>query len=217
MTETVHAPRYTTYIPLTDLTPAPGNPRRHEIERIIESITTHGFVDQPIADERTGTILGGHGRREALIEMQARGARLPDGILLDNDGGWLVPVQRGWASRSDAEAKALNIKLNRLTQDGGWDPRALASYFEDIVTADAALYDSLAIPDEELETLLRQVDPETLPGAIHDRANQPPALHLPDDQPSADSTNPTPDDEGRSRLITCPACRHAFAPGRQGE
>lgn len=213
MTETVPAPRYTTYVPLTDLAPAPGNPKKHEVERIIESIATHGFVDQPIADERTSTILGGHGRREALIEMQTRGASLPDGILLDNDGGWLVPVQRGWASRSDAEAKALNIKLNKIGADGGWQLRELAAYLEDIVTADAELFDSLAIAEDELETLLRQVDPETLPGAVNE--GQAPALHLPDD--GADGLGGdglSSDDEGRSRLATCPACGHAFTPGR---
>ncbi|WP_031102279.1 ParB N-terminal domain-containing protein [Streptomyces sp. NRRL S-146] len=212
MNETVPAPRYTTYVPLTDLAPAPGNPKKHEVERIIESIATHGFVDQPIADERTGTILGGHGRREALIEMQTRGTPLPDGILLDNDGGWLVPVQRGWASRSDAEAKALNIKLNKIGADGGWQPRSLAAYLADIVTADAELFDSLAIPEDELETLLRQVDPETLPGAVNE--GQAPVLHLPDDVADGlGGDGLTPDDEGRSRLATCPACGHAFTPG----
>ncbi|MFE3139605.1 ParB N-terminal domain-containing protein [Streptomyces scopuliridis] len=213
MTETVPAPRYTTYVPLTDLAPTPGNPKKHEVERIIESISTHGFVDQPIADERTSTILGGHGRREALIEMQARGERLPAGLLLDNDGGWLVPVQRGWASRSDAEAKALNIKLNKIGADGGWKPRSLAAYLEDIVTADAELYDSLAIPEEELENLLRQVDPETLPGAINE--GQAPLLQLTDDGGDGlGGDGLSADDEGRARLTTCPACGHAFTPGR---
>ncbi|MFD3514933.1 ParB N-terminal domain-containing protein [Streptomyces sp. NPDC058657] len=213
MTEIVPAPRYTTYVPLTDLAPSPGNPKKHQVERIIESISTHGFVDQPIADERTHTILGGHGRREALIEMQARGETLPAGLLLDNDGGWLVPVQRGWSSRNDADAKTLNIKLNKIGADGGWKPRSLAAYLEDIVTADAELYDSLAIPDAELETLLRQVDPETLPGAIHE--DQAPMLHLRDDEAAPGAADGfSPDDDGRARLASCPACGHAFAPGR---
>ncbi|NGO74056.1 ParB N-terminal domain-containing protein, partial [Streptomyces boncukensis] len=164
---------FTTYVPLTDLTPTPGNPKKHEVERIIESIRTHGFVDQPIADERTGTILGGHGRREALIEMQTRGDRLPAGLLLDDDGGWLVPVQRGWASRNDLEAKTVNIKLNKIGEDGGWHPRSLTTYLEDIVTGDAGLFDSLAIPEGELDILLRQVDPETLPRAADEEDQAP--------------------------------------------
>jgi ParB-like nuclease family protein len=209
--ETVAAPRSTSYVPLTDLAPTPGNPKRHQIERIIESITAHGFFDQPIADERTGTIVGGHGRREALIEMQTRGAPLPDGLLLDEDGGWLVPVQRGWASRSDLEAKAVIIKLNRITEDGGWAPRPLASYLEDLVTGDAELYDSLAIPDDELDTLLRQVDPETLPGAVNE--DQPPTLHLVDDGPTA-GEGLSPDDDGRAPTTCCPACGHLFTTGR---
>ncbi|MGW1275470.1 ParB N-terminal domain-containing protein [Streptomyces tsukubensis] len=214
MTETMPAPRYTTYIPLDSLAPTPGNPKLHEIERLIASIADHGFLDQPIVDERTGLAIGGHGRREALHEMRHRGMPTPDGILVDDDGSWLVPVQRGWASRTDAEAKTVIIKINRLTQDGGWEPRALAAFFEDIVTSDTALYDSLAIPDEELEELLRRVDPETLPGAINDSDNRPPVLHLPDDQPTGGEAGLSPDDDGRARLVDCPACGHLFAPGR---
>ncbi|MEU8540928.1 ParB N-terminal domain-containing protein [Streptomyces sp. NPDC048717] len=210
----VPAPRYTTYIALDSLAPSPGNPKKHEIERIIESIQSHGFLDQPIVDERTGLAIGGHGRRESLHEMQQRGMRTPDGILVDDDGSWLVPVQRGWSSRSDTEAKTVIIKLNRLTQDGGWDARALAAFFEDIITSEPDLYDSLAIPDDELEDLLRRVDPETLPGAIRDSDTQPPTLQLADDDLGA-GAGLSPDDEGRPRVTTCPACGHHFTPGRK--
>ncbi|MER6109260.1 ParB N-terminal domain-containing protein [Streptomyces hirsutus] len=211
-TETVPAPRYTSYVPLTDLAPTPGNPKRHEIERIIESIETHGFFDQPIADERTGTIVGGHGRRESLIEMQNRGARLPAGLLLDEDGGWLVPVQRGWASRNDLEAKAVIIKLNKLTADAGWDPRPLAVFLEELATGDAELFDSLGFADDEIDKVLAQVDPETLPGGI--REDEPPTLHLPDDGDHDGGGGLSPDDDGRAAHTTCPACGHLFTTGR---
>lgn len=204
---TIAAPRYTSYVPLTDLTPSPGNPKRHEVERIIESIETHGFLDQGIVDERTGLVIGGHGRREALIEMQARGARLPDGLLIDNDGGWLVPVQRGWSSRDDLEAKAVIIKLNRLTEGAGWDSRLLAEYLEELATGDAVLFDSLNYSDDEMEQLLRQVDPESLPGSSPDAEDLQDLGGMGAD--FADSG-----DNDRARTVCCPACGESFTPGQ---
>ncbi|OEJ21010.1 ParB N-terminal domain-containing protein [Streptomyces subrutilus] len=209
MTETVTAPRYVTYVPLTDLRPAPRNPKRHALELIIDSIRMHGLVETPVADERTSRILHGHGRREALIELQTRGAQPPDGVLLDNDGGWLVPLLRGWSSRDDAEAEALAIKLSRLPGEGGWDPREFAAVLEDLATSDAELFDSLAIPHDEIDQMLRQVDPETLPGGL--REDEPPTLHLPDD---GDANEMSADDAGRAAHSTCPACGHTFTNGR---
>ncbi|MFB6700290.1 hypothetical protein [Streptomyces rubiginosohelvolus] len=210
MTETIASPpRYTAYLPLTDLSPASRNPKRHELELIIASIDMHGLVEIPVVDERTQTTLHGHGRREALIEMQVRGMRAPSGIVIDEDGGWLVPVLRGWASRNDADAEALAIKLNRLPGEGGWDPRELAEILEDLATGEPELFDSLAIPHDEIDRMLGKVDPETLPGGI--REDEPPTLHLPDD---GDRDEISPDDEGRPAHSTCPACGHLFTASR---
>ncbi|MFG2986145.1 hypothetical protein ACGFYQ_33670 [Streptomyces sp. NPDC048258] len=209
MTETITAPRYVTYVPLTDLNPAPRNPKRHQLELIIDSIQMHGLVEIPVVDERTQVTLHGHGRREALIEMHVRGEPLPAGMALDEDSGWLVPLLRGWSSRTDAEAEALAIKLNRLPGEGGWDPREFAAVLEDLATSDAALFDSLAIPHDEIDQLLRQVDPETLPGG--GREDEPATLHLPDDGPG---DGLSPDDDGRSPHSTCPACGHMFTNAR---
>ncbi|MCX4976418.1 hypothetical protein [Streptomyces sp. NBC_00620] len=208
-TETISAPRYLTYVPLTDLTPAPRNPKRHELELLIGSIRMHSLVEVPVADERTQCILHGHGRREALIEMQARGMSVPGGVVLDEDGGWLVPVLRGWSSKSDAEAEALAIKLNRLPGEGGWDPREFTAVLEDLATNATELFDSLAISADEMDKLFGQIDPETLPGG--GREGEPPRLHLPADG-HGDGLNP--DDDGRAPHSTCPACGHMFTTGR---
>ncbi|TFV29923.1 hypothetical protein E4K10_46330 [Streptomyces sp. T1317-0309] len=190
---------------------APRNPKRHELELLIDAIRMHGLVEVPVADERTQYVLHGHGRREALIEMQNRGMGLPGGVVLDEDGGWLVPVLRGWSSRSDAEAEALAIKLNRLPGEGGWDPREFAAVLEDLATGDAELFDSLAIPHDEIDKLLGLVDPETLPGG--GREDEPATLHLPDDGDSDDG-GLSADDEGRAPHTTCPACGHMFTTAR---
>ncbi|MFJ4880088.1 hypothetical protein ACIP93_33440 [Streptomyces sp. NPDC088745] len=211
MTETiVKPPRFTAYVPLTNLAPADRNPKRHELELMIASIDMHGLVEIPVVDERTQKTLHGHGRRESLIEMQARGMRAPGGIVIDEDGGWLVPVLRGWSSRSNAEAEALAIKLNRLPGEGGWDPRAFAEVLEDLATNEQELFDSLAIRADEMDKLFSQVDPEILPGG--GREDETPLPHLPDDAERGNELSP--DDEGRAPHTTCPACGHLFTPSR---
>lgn len=208
------APRYINYIPLTDLPPDPANPKKHEVERIIASIKDHGFIDTPVVDERTSLVIAGHGRREALIEMQVRGEPIPDGLLLDDDGGWLVPVTRGWASASDRQAHAVLILLNRLPMAGGWDSRALAAILEDLATSDADLFDSLCISDDEMEQLLREVDPEGLPQGP-DGTDAPDRDMLGED--FADDGHGDSGDSGdneRSGPVCCPACGHLFSPGR---
>ncbi|MGW0562975.1 ParB N-terminal domain-containing protein [Streptomyces sp. NPDC003016] len=207
----LEAPRYITYIPLTDLPPDPVNPKKHEIERIIQSIQDHGFIETPVVDERTGLVIAGHGRRMALIEMQTRGEPIPHGLLVDDDGGWLVPVTRGWASQNDRQAHAVLILLNRLGAAGGWDPGPLAEILEDLATSDTALFDSLCISDDEMEELLRQVDPEGLPQGP-DGTEAPEKEQRPDDD--FDDEYDDSGDNERSAGVCCPACGHLFSPGR---
>ncbi|MFD4933444.1 ParB N-terminal domain-containing protein [Streptomyces virginiae] len=207
----LQAPRFITYIPLTDLPPDPVNPKRHEVERIIASIEDHGFIETPVVDERTGLTITGHGRRKALIEMQTRGEPVPRGLLVDDDGGWLVPVTRGWSSTSDRQARAVLILLNRLTTAGGWDPGPLAEILEDLVTSDTALFDSLGIADDEMEQLLRQIDPEGLPQGPDGTDSL-----LNDEGAGGGFEEPYGDsgDNERASTACCPACGHIFSPGR---
>lgn len=110
---------------LTDIKPAQRNSKTHDIELIATSVDRYGFADAPILDERTGRLVAGHGRIAALNERKSSGASPPDGVQLDSSGDWLVPVQRGWASRSDADAEAFLIGHNRATELGGWDQEIL--------------------------------------------------------------------------------------------
>lgn len=123
MTET--APRRTEYIPLDHLLADPANPKSHSVETIDASIGRFGVIDQIVRDDRTGYIISGHGRHETLTAMRNRGETAPEGIRVDASGNWLVPVIVGWASRTDAEARAALIALNRSTELGGWVDDAL--------------------------------------------------------------------------------------------
>src|SRR3546814_1870266 len=67
------APRRTEYIPLDHLQADPANPKAHDGDAIDASIGRFGIIDQIVRDDRTGFIISGHGRDEALRRMRDRG------------------------------------------------------------------------------------------------------------------------------------------------
>lgn len=112
------------YRPLRDLVSNPENPKDHDLGLIVESIERFGFNDAVIVDGRTGMLVGGHGRVEALRAMWKTGVAAPAGIVMpaaDQPLDWLVPVQVGWSSKDDAEAMAFIIAINRAPERGGWN------------------------------------------------------------------------------------------------
>ena len=56
------------YVPLDQLKKAPRNPKAHS-DDIKTSIGRFGYVEPIVVDERTGCIVAGHGRREALLAL----------------------------------------------------------------------------------------------------------------------------------------------------
>lgn len=126
------APRRTEYIPLDHLRADPANPKAHNVDVIDASIGRFGIIDQIVRDDRTGYIISGHGRDETLRRMRDRGDNPPEGIRVDASGNWLVPVIVGWASRTDAEARAALIALNRTTELGGWVDEALLDLLDNL-------------------------------------------------------------------------------------
>jgi hypothetical protein len=114
-------PRWTDYVRLDQVEIAQLNPKLHDEGGIAAAIAHHGFGELPLRDERTGRLVAGHGRYDQLVAMHAEGKTAPDGIIVDPDGMWRMPVTAGWASRSDEDALAYLIGSNRLTEKGGND------------------------------------------------------------------------------------------------
>lgn len=123
------APRWTAYMPVEAIARAAVNPKMHATSVIETSIDRFGFVEPMTLDERTGRLVAGHGRLDALLAADSDG-ETPEGCVRGAGGELLAPVSRGWASRDDAEAEAYLIASNRTTEIGGWDPRALAPLLE---------------------------------------------------------------------------------------
>jgi hypothetical protein len=120
------------YMPLDEVKNHPANPKAHDVDTITDSVARFGYIDAVAIDERTGYLISGHGRMKTLRAARDAGQEPPEGVRVTDDGTWLVPVQRGWVSRSDADAKAALIALNRTTELGGWVDDALLGLLEDL-------------------------------------------------------------------------------------
>lgn len=151
-------PRRVEYVPLDDVKPAERNPKRHDAEGIGRSISRFGVAELPLLDERTGRLVAGHGRINDLLARFEGGQEPPDGVRIDSEGRWLVPITRGWASRSDIEAEAYLVASNRLTERGGWDDEGLAELLAAINEVDPELLLTAGYDDDDLAALLGDDD-----------------------------------------------------------
>jgi hypothetical protein len=140
---------------LDSLKTAERNPKTHAQADIQASIRRFGFTEPIVVDQRTGRMVAGHGRREALLELKKRG-EVPAGVEV-RDGRWFVPVLTGWASKDDTEAEAYVIASNRLTEVGGWDEKALAEMLGRLNTGD--LLAGTGYEPTDVDALLRSVEP----------------------------------------------------------
>ncbi len=157
------------YVPLSSLKSAKSNPKKHADTDVKTSIGRFGYVEPMVVDERTGLLVAGHGRKDALTGMKAAGQDAPDGVT-STGGEWLVPVLRGWESRSDIEAKAYLLASNQLTALGGWDNASLTEMLKEL--SDAGALDGVGFGDAELTALLDaagprdgETDPDDIPEA----------------------------------------------------
>lgn len=155
------------YLPLASIQGATRNPKLHALGDLGTSISGHGFVEVPTLDERTGRLVAGHGRIEALKARHAAGEPPPGGVRGDVGGEWLVPILRGWGSRDDADAENYLVASNQLTIAAGWEKGGLTDIIRDLAKADSL--EGLGFNATELELLLTAptgiapVDPDDVP------------------------------------------------------
>lgn len=166
-------PRWLEYVPLDDLVPDPRNPKDHTIEDLRASLGRFGYTEPISVDERTGMISSGHGRREMLLADRDEGVAAAEGIVVDGQGRWTVPVVRGWRSENEDEALAYLIAANQLTTKGGWNDADLVAALERMSETPLKL-DGIGFDQDELDRLLisvrahehhlpEDVDPDDVP------------------------------------------------------
>lgn len=145
------------YLPLNSLKPDPRNPKDHDKHTIDASISRFGVLDPIVRDERTGYIISGHGRHKAFTAMRERGETPPEGVKINDEGEWLVPVMTGWSSRSDTESAAALIALNRTTELGGWVDESLLELLEDLEYTDDGLT-GVGFSESEIDDLRAKLE-----------------------------------------------------------
>lgn len=125
-------------VPIGDVKPNPGNPRRH-LKRDVAA---------------TAASLEEHGQQEPIVVSS-------DMVLLAGEGRWLAAQTLGWShiavlksSLTDAAAQALyTIRDNRLAEMSGWDVEKLSSQLRGMSGAIDLASTGLWAP-YELEALL---------------------------------------------------------------
>jgi len=160
------ARRRIVYTPLTELTPAPRNPQGHDLATLKASYERFGYTIPVLWCERKQAIAAGHGRVELLLAMRDAGEPMPDGITKAK-GDWLVPVERGWASKDDAEFEAYLLADNQLTVLGIRDDKLLSEMLADLVAGPGLL--GTGFDEAALKALLAAqpkpllADPDAIP------------------------------------------------------
>jgi hypothetical protein len=165
------------------------NPKIHDMQAIINSISAHGFQAIPKFDHNLkstggtkGAIKDGNGRIEALSIMENGGTHeLPRGLAVEvGTGKWVMPILTGTDATSVAMAQAYAIDANNVGMLGGdISPEDIASQYTEgykDILATLARADTLpiSVPHNDLYQLLdgegfqdilpeREGDPQRMP------------------------------------------------------
>ena len=181
------------------------NARNHGLNKIIQSIRTHGFKDplkwEPALNDGAGGIAEGNGRDDALLVMFSEDKTAPPrGIVYDPEADdWLVPVLFGVDAESLAAAEAYAVDHNNTTLAGAFTEDEImrlwtADIAPVIVDSAAADHRPATITEEMAEVLTKIVDKGYT-------KNDPLELVSGDPDPGPGTDNPP-------ILHQCPKCGH---------
>ncbi len=120
------------YVPLSEVNRWHRNPKRHDLPTLMDSIRRFGFAQPICRDGKTGKLVAGHGRLEALLKLHSLGQPAPKRIRVNAAGEWCVPVLSGIAFDTEEEAEAFLLADNRISQIGGWDQQELDAILADL-------------------------------------------------------------------------------------
>lgn len=141
------------YMALRELERWPRNPKDHDLPELQRSMDRFGFTLPVMVDERSGRLVAGHGRLEALQVKKENGETPPTRVEEREDGEWYVPVIRGIEFNSPEEAEAYLLADNRHVEAGGWKLDELSQMLQELNGEGVSLA-GLGWQDYELEPLL---------------------------------------------------------------
>lgn len=121
-------------INITDIKPAPYNPRvipPENMEKLTHNIKQFGLVDPIIIDlTDNNTVIGGHQRLEALNSINPE----QDLTLIRLGDIGLVLKETKLKIKDKNDQKAINISLNNTNLQGDWDYQLLDEVLQELVT-----------------------------------------------------------------------------------
>lgn len=150
-----------------------GNPKKHDLNLLSQSIIENGFIDPPKWDKNLnggkGGIVYGNGRLEALIltltKLKNENQQPPKGIGITKDGEWCVPIKFGVDAESEIAALRLAIDHNNLTLAPDFSALEQAKLYDEEMYKDILIQlneaDSLPLTindHEELESILQVIN-----------------------------------------------------------
>lgn len=115
---------------ISEIKEADSNVKDHDLGAIHESMNRFGFTSPLLLNEKTGQLVAGHGRLQALLQKKQLKEEAPANIKVDDNDDWYVPVIRGVSFKNEQEAQAYLIADNRLTELGGWNNDELVKELE---------------------------------------------------------------------------------------
>lgn len=127
---------------LRDLQKAEYNPRRMSEEmkeKLKKSIEEFGYVEPIVWNARTGRIVGGHQRYDALMDLYGEDYEV-EVVVVD---------------LSEDDEKVLNIALNAIR--GDWDMSKLRQVFEELSIDEI---EDLGFDEAEVEKILKRIEKE---------------------------------------------------------
>lgn len=165
-------------VPLSDLIPFPGNPRRGDIMAIRKSLRRFGQQKPVIVQRSTAYIVAGNHLFAAMVAEDLEATeRFAAGANPDDDEDWPEGL-RSWPDAlvaytdlDDTEAKAFALADNRMSELGHNDPEALTAWLNDLNRANA-ITDAIGYQSEDLDRLLSNI------GAAEPAAEDVPDLPL---------------------------------------
>ena len=143
------------WVKLSELKGNPKNPKDHDVEKIMVSIETYGYINPIIVNKSDNYILAGHGRKLALMMMKGKDLPPPNPVK-EEDGDWLVQILSGVEIENEKDALAFVIADNRLVELGGWNRAELLEAIEKIEHEFDV--EEIGFQDKEVDLLIEDVE-----------------------------------------------------------
>lgn len=149
------------YMRLDEIQRDEGNPKLHDLGALAESFERFDFVSPLGVNEKTGKLLWGHGRLDGLIAFMDEGKPVLDGIKVDDDGMWKVPIVRGVHFNSK-KGTAYVITDNRQVELGGVDEPKLVETLIRVAGKDGRGLRGTGYDGDDVDTLIRLYRPDLI-------------------------------------------------------